>query len=222
MRLPFSPLPFLLFALALGFLFLLIQIGVLSIAFDKLGLSAQAAFSLLYLSLLGSLINVPLFTITAEAPIDPTIHRRVFRMLRLPPRKFEGKTLIAVNVGGCLIPFFLSIYLLIYHGIPFWQWVLGITVITLLSRTMSRPIPGVGIGMPILLPPVSAALLALSLDAEASAPLAYVSGTIGVILGADLLRLNDVRRLGTPFASIGGAGTFDGIFITGIIAVLLA
>jgi len=28
--------------------------------------------------------------------------------------------------------------------------------------------------------------------------------------------------MGAPVASIGGAGTFDGIFMTGIVAVLLA
>jgi hypothetical protein len=31
-----------------------------------------------------------------------------------------------------------------------------------------------------------------------------------------------VRRLGAPVVSIGGAGTFDGVFLTGIVAVLLA
>ena len=60
------------------------------------------------------------------------------------------------------------------------------------------------------------------LNLEQSAPLAYISGTLGVLIGADLLRLGDIRKLGAPFASIGGAGTFDGIFITGIVAVLLA
>ena len=45
---------------------------------------------------------------------------------------------------------------------------------------------------------------------------------LGVLIGADLMRMKDIRRIGTPIASIGGAGTFDGIFLTGIIAVLLA
>ena len=31
-----------------------------------------------------------------------------------------------------------------------------------------------------------------------------------------------MSALGAPVASIGGAGTFDGIFLTGILAVLLA
>jgi uncharacterized membrane protein len=57
---------------------------------------------------------------------------------------------------------------------------------------------------------------------EKAAPLAYISGSLGTLIGADLLNLDRINGLGAPVASIGGAGTFDGIFITGIIAVLLA
>jgi uncharacterized membrane protein len=52
--------------------------------------------------------------------------------------------------------------------------------------------------------------------------LAYISGTLGTLIGADLLNLAKIQGLGAPIASIGGAGTFDGIFTTGILAVLLA
>jgi uncharacterized membrane protein len=76
--------------------------------------------------------------------------------------------------------------------------------------------------MPLFVAPFTAALTALLIAPENSAPLAYICGTMGVLLGADLLRLNDIRKIGTPVASIGGAGTFDGIFLTGIVAVLLA
>ena len=60
------------------------------------------------------------------------------------------------------------------------------------------------------------------LDPEHAAHLAYISGVLGVLIGADMLRLNTIAALGTPVAAIGGAGTFDGIFLTGIIAALLA
>jgi len=86
----------------------------------------------------------------------------------------------------------------------------------------SRPVPGIGIGMPILVGPLAAALVAILLGGEQRAPLAYIAGTLGVLIGADLLRLRDVRDLGAPLASIGGAGTFDGIFMTGLVAVLLS
>lgn len=52
--------------------------------------------------------------------------------------------------------------------------------------------------------------------------IAYIGGTLGVLIGADLLRLDVVRKLGAPVASIGGAGTFDGIFLSELVAVLLA
>ena len=43
-----------------------------------------------------------------------------------------------------------------------------------------------------------------------------------VKIGADLMNLDKIKKLGAPVASIGGAGTFDGIFSTGVLAVLLA
>lgn len=42
------------------------------------------------------------------------------------------------------------------------------------------------------------------------------------LLGADLPNLDKIGNLGVSVASIGGAGTFDGIFVTGILATLLA
>jgi uncharacterized membrane protein len=90
------------------------------------------------------------------------------------------------------------------------------------ARLFSRPIRGLGIGIPILIAPVAAAGIAYLVDRDQAAPLAYIGGTLGVLIGADLLRLPDIRRLGVPFASIGGAGSFDGIFVTGLLAVLLS
>jgi uncharacterized membrane protein len=79
-----------------------------------------------------------------------------------------------------------------------------------------------GVGMPIFMAPLTSALLALLIDPEHAAHLAYISGVLGVLIGADILRLNSIAALGAPVAAIGGAGTFDGIFMTGIIAALLA
>lgn len=129
---------------------------------------------------------------------------------------------ILENTGGCLIPAALSVFLFINSSLSLSSTLLGITLISMISYFFSRPIQGLGIGMPILVAPVSAALVGVLISPEQSAPLAYISGTLGVLIGADLLRMKDISRLGTPYASIGGAGTFDGIFITGIVAALLA
>jgi uncharacterized membrane protein len=87
---------------------------------------------------------------------------------------------------------------------------------------MATPVPGVGIAVPTFLPPILAAVTALLLSRRSAPALAYVAGTLGTLIGADLLNLPRLQGLGAPVASIGGAGTFDGVFLTGILAVLLA
>ncbi len=222
MRLPIAPLPFALLVIGVGLLALFVQLGALRIAFDKLGLSEHSALMLLLLALAGSLINIPLFTIRAESAAPGEVPWMFRGILRPPRRTFAGRTLIAINVGGCVVPVAFSLYLLAHHALPATQVVLATILVATLARLVSRPIPGLGIGMPIFVAPLAAAIFSTLINPGESPSLAYICGTLGVLIGADLLRLNDIRRLGAPFASIGGAGTFDGIFLTGIVAVLLA
>ena len=193
---------------------------MVTLTFQKLGLSPSSAFLLLAGSLAGSLINLPLFTIASGNTRD--YDASFFHgLLRGRISEYTGTTIIAVNVGGCIIPALFSVYLL-FHGNPgVSDALLATGVVTIISFMFSRTIPGLGVGMPILIAPVSAATVAILLNPEYSAPLAYIAGTMGVLVGADLLRLTDIGRIGAPLASIGGAGTFDGIFITGVVAVLL-
>lgn len=217
----FSPFQLMLFLFILAFLLAFVQLGILTIAFNKLGVSPGGAYMLLFCSLFGSLINLPLFTVRALGPTQQ-VPTNMWRLLRMNHLVFEGKTTIAVNVGGCLIPLVFSLYLLANTEIGIIHVILGVSLVSVVCYLASRPIQGLGIGMPIFIAPFCAALVALLIDPEHSAPLAYIAGTLGVIIGADLFRLKDIRNMGTPIASIGGAGTFDGIFITGIVAVLLA
>jgi uncharacterized membrane protein len=110
--------------------------------------------------------------------------------------------------------------LLLILGVVF--FLIGIFIMTVFIHMMARPVKGLGIAVPALLPPIMAAFFALMIAPQNAAMLAYISGTIGSLIGADLLNLKNIPSLGTPLASIGGAGTFDGIFLTGIISVLLA
>src|SRR3569832_836235 len=211
---PINPLQLVAFVVLLGLLLAFVQVGLLTVAFEKLGLSSHSAFLLLFVSLFGSALNLPTVKIAAERPPSDTIPEHLRPLMEQALRRFDGTTVIAVNVGGSLIPVLFSYYLL-HVGI-------AIAIVATIARVTSRPVPGLGIGMPIFVGPIAAALTALGLDPDNSAPLAYICGTLGVLIGADLLRLNDIRKMGAPVASIGGAGTFDGIFITGIVAVLLA
>ncbi|HKK14540.1 MAG TPA: DUF1614 domain-containing protein [Gammaproteobacteria bacterium] len=222
MRPSFSPLHLLLFVVLLVLLLAFVQVGLLTVAFDKLGLSASSGFLLLYASLFGSMINLPLATIDAHPPPQDQLPRELRGLLRQQPRPFTGRTVIALNVGGGLIPVMFSAYLMAHNPLGAGEVLLGVGLVTAVSYGFSRPIPGLGIGMPILIAPIGAALAAVLISPQHSPPLAYISGTLGVLIGADLLRVKDIKHLGAPVASIGGAGTFDGIFVTGIVAVLLA
>lgn len=212
----------LLFFLILLFFAALLQVHVFEIAFAKLGISPEVSLLLLIGTLVGSGINLPLYSVHTRQSghfiVSPD--RKMIWEIFQPAR--EDKTVIAVNVGGCLIPVGLCIYFVSLQLINPVNILLGILTITVLSNKFSRLIPGMGVGMPILLAPLTSALLALVLDPEHAAHLAYISGVLGVLIGADVLRLNSIAEFGSPVAAIGGAGTFDGIFITGIIAALLA
>lgn len=219
---PFSPLRLLLFILALVFLIAFVQAGLVSIAFDKLGLSAESAYLLLMCTLVGSMINLPLFTLKADSTARPEIPPELARwyFLKMPP--FTGKMAVVANVGGAVVPVMFSLYLFAHSSLNLFQVVAAVIVVAIIAHAASRPVAGIGIGLPILIAPVVAALIAIILDPPQRAPLAYIGGTLGVLIGADLLRLKDIRKMGVPIASIGGAGTFDGVFVTGFLAVLLA
>ena len=222
MRNQFSPAHLIFFLLLLVFLSILIQLELLVFAFEKLNVPPLLGLVILIFSLFGSVINIPVCRIKSDAFPTQIVHQKHWGIFRIPLQPFQNETLISVNLGGCLIPIALSIYLFVNSELTLLATLAGILVISVISFYFSRPIPGFGIGMPILIAPISAALVGIYLEPEQSAPLAYISGTLGVLIGADLLHLRSIPRLGAPHASIGGAGTFDGIFITGIVAALLA
>jgi len=214
------PARLLLLAAVLGTLTVMIQVNLLVIAFDKLGLSPASGMLLVIGALLGSTVNLPLVRISAEEPPEPAPPLPPWlQSLQIP---FDGTTLIAVNVGGCIIPVGFSLYLMGHNPLPPGEVLAAVVIVSVVCYRLSRPVPRFGIAMPALVAPLAAALTALLINAAHGAPLAYISGTLGVLIGADLLHFRDIRRLGAPRASIGGAGTFDGIFITGIVAALLA
>ncbi|HZU89223.1 MAG TPA: DUF1614 domain-containing protein [Stellaceae bacterium] len=199
----------------------LLYLGTLRYAYMHLGVSRGTALLVLLASLIGSYFNIPV----ADLP-----QRRI---VEVPEISFYGVeyavpvivqwsgTVIAVNVGGALIPAVMSFYLLIKNRL----WIRGVLAtagVGAVCHQLAHLVPGLGIALPVFVPGLTAAAVSLLLAWRRAAPLAYVSGSLGTLIGADLLNLDRVRGLGAPVASIGGAGTFDGIFLTGILAVLIA
>lgn len=219
--LPLNGLSFLVLVAAFILVVILIQMGVLRYAYLQLGVSSGMAMLLLLGSLVGSYFNIPL----AQLPEHQTISGRevsYFGMIYVVPAVVEWPgTVIAANIGGAVIPTLMSVYLLLKHN--FWERGLIATgIVAAVCYSLARPMPGIGIAEPVFVPALTAAVTALLLGREQAASLAYVGGSLGTLIGADLLNLGKVPDLGAPIASIGGAGTFDGIFLIGILAVLIA
>ncbi len=137
---------------------------------------------------------------------------------------------VGINFGGALIPIILSIYLIIRKKIHIKKVVLGILVVTVITFLVTQPVPSKGIVSYypyFLLPAISASISSIFLlwkDFKKAAPLAYISGSLGVLVGADFLHLPELlshQNYQVTNAVIGGANVFDMIFITGILAVIL-
>ncbi len=218
---PHPPLYILFFLLLLGFAFVLLRYVLVGYVYERLGLSRRAALTILFAALLGSGINIPVVRLPGQRVIEPRVVDFFGIQYVIPQVVERGTTVIAVNVGGAVIPVLLSMYLIARHGIKR-RGLLAIGVVILVTYLVARPVPGVGIALPPLLPSLITAAAAILLDRQGAPRTAFIAGTLGTLIGADLLNLGNLQDLGAPVASIGGAGTFDGIFLTGVIAVLLA
>lgn len=219
--LPPSPLAILLGLGVTIVLLLLVELHIISFAFQKLGVPPHAVTLFLVGSLLGSVINIPLARVKSQIVVDYKIVSFLGVRYRIPRPKDQKGTIIAINLGGAIIPIGLSIYLLISKNL-FFDASIGIMIVAFAVNQLAFRVEGIGIAVPILAPPLISLFTAYIIAPEHAAPLAYIAGTLGTLIGADILNLYDLEDLQAPVVSIGGAGTSDGIFLTGIIAVILA
>ena len=137
---------------------------------------------------------------------------------------------IEINIGGALIPILLSLYLTVKKRIPLSKVIVGILIVSIVTYLVSHPDPNEGIVSPFplwFLPAVAASLSSAVLsytNYRKAAPLAYISGVVGVLVGADVLHLMELLSYKPPqfaAAAIGGASVFDMVFLTGILAVII-
>jgi uncharacterized membrane protein len=218
--LPLTPGLFSILVILFAALIILIQLRILRYAYMRLGVGPGAALLLLFGSLIGSYFNIPITVL--PGPVRPAQIVDFYGMRYVVPlvTSWPG-TVLAVNVGGAVIPTLMSTYLVLRYQLWF-KAAIATAIIASVIHSMATPVSGVGIAVPVFLPVATTAILAFILSREYAAPLAYIGGSMGTLIGADLLNLDKISGLGAPVASIGGAGTFDGIFLTGILAVLLA
>jgi uncharacterized membrane protein len=205
--LPLSLLFLFLFFLLLPALFFLIQIGIVGAAFRKLGLSPKMALFIFFLCLLGSVVNIPI------------AQRQLWGGWSFSLQPVMADQVVYLNLGGAIIPVLLCLYF--FPRAPFRSTIIATLIMILVAKSLTKIVPGVGFTIPVLIPPLVAAGLALILARKNPAPVAYISGVLGTLIGADLLNLYRLGVMGASRISIGGAGVYDGIFLVGIISALL-
>lgn len=200
-------------------LFILVSINIFGTAFRKLGFPPEYSIYFLFLSLLGSYVNIPVKNIKSRMPVigkGINFHWSGYAS----SLEDEQGAFIAINLGGAVIPAVMSVFLSTMASLV--DVLIGILIMTIVIHKITRPVKGSGIAVHAMLPPFLAAAVALIISPHNAPIIAYISGTLGCLIGIDILNLKKIPYLGIPVVSIGGAGTFDAIFLTGIISVLLA
>lgn len=229
----------LLFLVALFFLFIFLPVSIVTEAFSKLGLTPVQGVLMLIAILMGRTVNIPVYT-SERLVMVPRPQSFTYSMdeqgrhMRIDdePANELVKQVFAVNLGGLILPFLLSVTFLIRlhsqgttEGIYTW---IGLAMLMVAGGcyAMSKPDPLTGLRVPLIVPALMTLVSVLAFVPEPFRPVAaYVAGTMGTVLGGNLIPLLVPRTrnsVGVPLVSLGGAGTFGGVFVAGILAVLLA
>jgi len=207
-----------------------VVLDVMQQALRNLHLPGPIASLTVFGIIVGSLINLPLYRVNRSLAQPVMRGYMVPGLGWVPLPRNEHQTIVAVNVGGCVIPVALAIFeagIVAADNRAHWALILAVLVNIAVCFWIARPIRGVGIAIPAFVPPLVAigmAWLMLGSDgsSELRAPVAFVAGVAGPLIGADLMNLRQFERLSTGLVSIGGAGTFDGIVISGLAAAFFA
>lgn len=229
----------LLFLVALFFMFIFLPVSIVAEAFSKLGLTPVQGVLMLIAILIGRTVNLPVFT-SERLVVVPKPRSMSFGLdeqgrpvqLEEEPANELKKQVFAVNLGGCIMPLLLSITFLISLHLGnkaegAYTWI-GFAMVMVAGGcyALAKADPFTGLRVPLIMPALMTFVSVYFFVPEPFRPVAaYVAGTLGTIIGGNLVPLLTPRirnSVGTPQVSIGGAGTFGGVFVAGILAVLLA
>ena len=176
----------------------------------RLGMSWGAALLLLLASLVGRYFNVPVAQLPGEQVMSGEVIDYFGMRYVVPVVEHWPGTLVAVNVGSAVIPTLMSLYLLVRHAL--WARGLLATVgVAVVIHALATPVRGIGMRCRYLLPRSSPPFWRWCWRASARPRSPMWRVLSATLIGAELTNLDQVFGLGAPVASIGGAGTFDGV-----------
>ena len=201
---------------------------------NAVGIPQEYFWAITFLSLIGSSVNLPLFVLESPSPVTYVETINVFGVRRMVPYVQSGakETIVMVNLGGAIIPAIISGYLLLVSipqnstnlFVSYLQTLVVLVLVTLSTHQSAQVVDGLGITTPAWGPPTMTAFVVFLLNyftpVSCATQIAYIGGTLGALIGADLMNIRKIAGVG-PVVSIGGAGTFDGVYLTGLMSVLL-
>ncbi|MGC8607242.1 MAG: DUF1614 domain-containing protein [Vulcanisaeta sp.] len=212
----------------IGFLVISPLLLFLFLVLVSIGIQPLLALTLTLGSLLTSYINVVIAEITYYVPFNPFIDLMKLFPMPLVIQRID-KLFLEVNIGGAIIPVVTSVYLISTYLVGdmaiLMAFIISLVISSIVIWQSARLIPGIGIALPTALPVLLTLILTLISTVLFHAnPLAfsYSLGSLSTLIGADLLNIKKVIRTMRGYVSIGGAGVFDGIYITGLMSLILA
>ncbi|RLI02904.1 hypothetical protein DRO31_03045 [Candidatus Bathyarchaeota archaeon] len=201
---------------------------------DAVGIPQEYFWAVTFLSLIGSSVNFPLFVLESVKPVTLVETVDIFGVKRMLPHITEetNETVVMINLGGAVIPTLISAYLLLVSipscspnlWLTYLQTLVVLVVVISTTHQSAQIVEGLGITTPAWGPPTMTAFVVFLINyftpVSCATQIAYIGGTLGALIGADLMNLGKIAGVG-PVVSIGGAGTFDGVYLTGLMSVLI-
>lgn len=190
-----------------------------------LGMPVLHVVTLYEMLLITAIFNIPVYEFKSARDSETRYAAYLGGKYQLPV--WHGhNTIVSINFGGCIVAIFASVLLALQLN-PL-TVLLSIAVVSLGVFLTSRPSRSIGFYVPPYVPPVLAvvvSLVALHIYAgDASlfqvGRLGFVSGVFGTLIGTSLLNVTRMHKIGTSFISVGGIGSFDGIFLSGVLATI--
>src|SRR5437879_10449871 len=159
--LPLTPGLFSILVLLFAGLIILIQLRILRYAYMRLGIGPGMALLLLFGSLIGSYFNIPITILPGPVKSAQIVDFYGMRYVVPLVTSWPG-TVLAVNVGGAVIPTLMSTYMVLRYQL--WlKATIAVAVIAVVIHSMATPVHGVGIAVPVFAPVVVTAVLAFKI-----------------------------------------------------------
>jgi uncharacterized membrane protein len=192
-------------------------------------------FFVLAAMLLTSVIEIPIYKLRTKKPDYSELEAmRIGEFYGVPiveemqkDSERAYKTRVTLNMGGFIIPFFFSFYLLLSYSALLLEIAMSILLMTLFSYMLSEVKAGVGIVIPSYVG-IFAIPLGVILVPEAGAGNTAIAGLIfvlaifGILLGMLItLATMPKEEVGSAFLNIGGIGSFHSIYLISLLALLI-